>query len=138
MNKFVWKSCILLIILLSACNKYIYISPITEKKLPASCESLIVDVKNNWKKHKRKNIYSYDGNYVFELITFKEDCIKELNKEEVGNTWGTPSFIEDNKLFYYLNEDCLNIDYETCSCLYFVYKDNNIIDVGYETRKNID
>lgn len=126
---------------LVSCNQYYYYnSNINESSFNKECRPMITKTKAKWKKHKKKDLYSYDDNYVFELIGEYKDCIKEFDTNRVVSIWGNPSKnIENYRLLYYLSEDCNDENHEICTFLYFTYNSSNkIIDVGHGTSTNIN
>ena len=106
------------------------------KKTTKVCKPLKKFVKDNWRKDKTQNYYHISEGFTKTLEKKFTNCLLNMSKDNVINTFGEPVFLDTNPIFYYLDEGCFTPLMKNCRILIFgINEQTNMI---YSIREEMD
>jgi hypothetical protein len=111
---------------IASCSTFKYVKPVIEQsELSPECENLVPLIKSKWKKHRKKNFYEGEDDFLTVIQRDYRRCITSLTKTEIIKLFGQPAEDDPDFAFYFLNETCLQSMPENCQTLIFYFKDDN-------------
>lgn len=103
-------------------------SQIKEEQLPKTCQGLNDLVAKSWYYDTRNGYYIPDFLFFDNLRAYL-DCLKTLNVEQVKQIFGTPIYVGNGSMCYFIYEGC-DIPYGQCDALLFIVKNDKVLNAG--------
>ncbi len=128
---------LLIVSSITSCS-YKSIKPsVNQENLDFTCDGLISAVKANWKQHKELKYFKYDEEFLTILQRDYQNCFKTLKKVDIINLLGEPTEnIENDYVFYSLNEGCMGKLPQDCKVLYFQFRESDGTVIVYLVQEH--